>query len=268
MQGFLIKLWFGIGIWGLSACSLDLLSPQNSQLSESEVVAGLKQALNVGTDSAVTKLMKPNGFLGDSVVRILLPDEIQRAIVQLRSNSEGEKVYQLLLKTFVEDSLIKSFNRAAEDAVVEALPIFKNAITSMNISDAFGILRGSDSAATTYLKQKTYDSLKFRFQPKIDVSLNKKLIGSYSANEMWTHFYEKYNQAIEIYNIAARAYNLLNSSNPLPILSRLQSVSLSEYVTTKALNGVFIKIKDIEKEIRLNPQARVTELLRKVFGSK
>jgi len=237
-------------------------------LTEGEVASGLKQALSVGTDSAVKRLMSPNGFLADAAVRILLPDELQKAVAQLRSTQEGEKIYQSVLKSLVEDSLVKCFNRAAEDAVVEATPIFKNAITSMTIADAFGILRGSDSSATIYLRNKTYHSLQNSFQPKVNVSLDRKLMGLYSPNEVWSQFYDKFNYAADSYNLIAKGYNIFNSSKPLPLVDKLQTASLSEYVTTKALDGVFVKIQDTEKDIRANPLARVTELLQRVFGSK
>jgi hypothetical protein len=150
------------------------------------------------------------------------------------------------------DQTILAMNRAAEDAASEAKPIFVNAITGMTIADGFTILKGTDSAATTYLRGKTYDSLYQKFQPKIDVSLNKPLVAGVSAQSA-------YSNLIDAYNTASLGGLLFD---------KVTTNSLSSHVTTKGLNGLFLKVSDQEKKIRKDPLAQVTDLLKKVFGSK
>jgi len=215
-----------------------------AKLTEGDVADGLKEALKVGANNSVDLLSMENGFLGDELLKIMLPSEAKIVTENLDLIPGGDKL--------VEDAVLR-LNRAAEDAVTEAAPIFVGAITSMTITDAFNILKGSDDAATAYLKDKTFMQLKELFQPKVVNSLDKALIGNVSTNESWSFLTEQYN---------AVANSLVGS------LAGLQpiDVSLDEYVTLKALDGLFIKVADEEKEIREDPLARVTPLLKKVFG--
>ena len=215
-----------------------------AKLTEGDVADGLKEALKVGTNNSVDLLSMENGFLGNEALKVLLPPEADIITENLSMISGGDKL--------VEDVVLR-LNRAAEDAVTEAAPIFVSAITSMTITDAFNILKGSDNAATVYLKDKTFLQLKELFQPKVVNSLDKALIGNVSTNESWSFLTDKYNNV---------ANSLVGS------LAGLQSidVSLDEYVTLKALDGLFVKVADEEKEIREDPLARVTPLLKKVFG--
>ena len=215
-----------------------------AKLTEGDVADGLKEALKVGANNSVDLLSMENGFFGDELLKIMLPSEAKIVTENLDLIPGGDKL--------VEDAVLR-LNRAAEDAVTEAAPIFVGAITSMTITDAFNILKGSDDAATAYLKDKTFMQLKELFQPKVVNSLDKALIGNVSTNESWSFLTEQYN---------AVANSLVGS------LAGLQpiDVSLDEYVTLKALDGLFIKVADEEKEIREDPLARVTPLLKKVFG--
>lgn len=215
-----------------------------AKLTEGDVADGLKEALKVGTNNSVNLLSIEDGFLSDELLRIVLPPEADIITENLSMIPGGDKL--------VEDVVLR-LNRAAEDAVTEAAPIFVSAITSLTITDAFNILKGSDNAATVYLKDKTFLQLKELFQPKVVNSLDKALIGNVSTNESWSFLTDKYNNV---------AKSLVGS------LAGLQSidVSLDEYVTLKALDGLFVKVADEEKEIREDPLARVTPLLKKVFG--
>jgi DNA-binding FrmR family transcriptional regulator len=232
-----------------------LASATGEPLTEGKVADGLKQALSVGTDSAVSRLSRSNGFYQDMAVKILLPKEAQDIIVTLKSVDAN--FYKATLQP-IEDKLTESLNRAAEDAAKEAAPIFKTAITEMTITDAFGILKGSDSSATSYLREKTYTNLFTAFQPKIDASLNKPLLGNTTTNQLWSSFTEKYNKFKDVYNLTAT----FTGKQPLAELNP----NFSGYVTEQGLKGLFVKVKDLEADIRKNPLARVTTLLQEVFG--
>jgi hypothetical protein len=207
----------------------------------------LREALNVGTDTSVTVLNKVDGYFRDEAVKILLPTEAQ---VMYANISKVPGLSELILPLM--DNTILAMNRAAEDAATEAKPIFVNAIKGITISDGFTILNGSDTSATTYLRGETYDSLFQKFQPKIDASLVKPLVAGVSAQSIYSSLISAYNNA---------------SLNGL-LFDKVATNSLSTHVTQKGLNGLFLKVADQEKQIRKDPIAQVTELLKKVFGKK
>ena len=211
------------------------------ELSEETIIEGLRQALKVGSDTAVTGLNKSDGYYKDEAVKIFLPEEAQ-------------VVYGYLsyLPTDIVEQNIMAINRAAEDAAKEATPIFVNAITDLTIQDGFDILHGEDTAATKYLKGKTYQELYYAFKPKIDVSLNKELILGISAENM-------YSKLINTYNTAS-----LNGF----LFDKITTNSLSEHATNRALTGLFRKVADEETLIRKDPIHRVTEILEKVFAEQ
>ena len=199
-------------------------------LSNAEIVSGLKEALRVGTDTSAKRLSLLNGFFGDDIIRILMPPEAQKVEKTLRDVGFGGTV----------DKAILSMNRAAEDATKFVGNIFWNSIQQMTIQDAVGILRGGDFAATDYLKRTTTQQLTNAFRPVIDKSLNKV-----SATKYWDDVFSVYNRF---------------SRTPV-------NTDLGAYVTEKALNGLFYHIGLQEQKIRKDPVARVTEILRRVFGS-
>lgn len=201
-------------------------------LTETEIVAGLKQALEVGSQNAGDSLSAVNGYFGNAVIKILMPPEAEKVENTLRSIGLGSIV----------DDAILSMNRAAEDAANEAAPIFINAITNMSIEDGIGILNGGDGAATAYLKTNTTAELTAAFSPVIDKSLEKV-----NATKLWEDVFSTY--------------------NALPTVQNKINPDLSGYVTEKALVGLFVTVETEENKIRENPAARVTELLEKVFGS-
>lgn len=201
-------------------------------LSQSEITEGLKQALQVGAKNATGKVSAVDGFFGNAMIKVLMPPEAQKVERTLREVGMGSLV----------DKAILSMNRAAEDASKKALPIFGNAITSMTIQDGITILKGSNDAATQYLKSKTTSPLTTAFKPVIEESLDK-----FNATKYWAEVFNAY--------------------NALPTTFKKVNPDLPGYVTERALNGIFVYVADEESKIRLNPAARVTDLLKKVFGS-
>ncbi len=198
-------------------------------LPTSTISAGLKEALNQGVTEGVDNLSKKNGFYKNTATKILLPTEFNQVEKTLRSAGMG---------TFVDQS-VKLINRAAEDAVTSAGPIFVKAITAIDFNDAMGILLGDERSATTYLKKGTESSLAAAFEPQIAASLKK--VGADSA---WESMINKYN---------------LISKNKV-------NANLSEYVTEQTLNGVYTMVGDKEADIRNNKSARNTVVLKEVFA--
>jgi Protein of unknown function (DUF4197) len=199
-------------------------------LTEGEIGNGLKEALQNGITKQVSKLTSTDGFYGNSLVKILLPEELQKVDTKLR---------QIGMNKLADDGL-KMINRAAEDAVKEATPIFVNAITSMSFTDAKNILLGNENAATSYLQSTTSSSLYSKFSPVIKNSYSK--VG---ADKIWEQIITKYNS--------------------IPLVKKVNP-NLVDYTTNKAMDGVFKMIAVEEKEIRGNVNARSTELLKKVFA--
>ncbi len=195
-----------------------------------EIASGLKEALNNGITKEVTKLTATDGFYRNQAVKILLPAELQKVDKGLRDVGLGS----------LADEGIKLLNRAAEDAVKEATPIFVDAVRNMTFNDAKNILLGSDNSATMYLQNSTTQSLYGKFNPVIQKSLSK--VG---ADAAWKNIITKYN-----------ALPLTADVNP----------DLNDYVTQKALEGVFKMIAVEEKDIRTNLNARTSDLLKKVFA--
>jgi|TARA_R110002033_G_scaffold49247_1_gene95807 hypothetical protein len=204
--------------------------PQGGTLGNEEIAKGLKEALNMGIDKQVSKLTQTDGFFGNELVKIMLPEELQKVDKTLRD---------IGLSSLADEGL-KILNRAAEDAVGEATPIFVNAVKGMTFSDAKNILLGSDNAATIYLTNATQTELYNKFNPVIKNSFEK--VG---ADKIWNNLITRYN------NIP-----LTNNVNP----------DLTDYVTQEALNGVFTMIAVEEKEIRNKVSSRTTDVLRKVFA--
>ncbi len=217
----------------------------SGSLSNDQIASGLKNALSVGTVNACLNLNKMNGFYKDALVKILLPPEAQKIVSKINYIPGGKQMM---------DDVVLRMNRAAEDAVVEAKPIFTNAITSMTITDAVGILQGKDDAATQYLRKSSYTPLVNAFAPKIQTSLGKKIVGNVSATDAWKTLMTANNKA------AGTVSGKLVGLKPV-------QADLSQYVTEKALDGVFLKVSGEEAKIRKDPAARVNDILKNVFGS-
>ncbi|HRO44008.1 MAG TPA: DUF4197 domain-containing protein [Flavipsychrobacter sp.] len=204
-----------------------------NNISNQEIVSALREALQVGAKNASGKLSAQNGYFGNQLVKILLPPEAKKVENALRQVGMNDLV----------DKTILSMNRAAEDAAVKAAPIFINAITTMSIQDGVNIVKGGNGAATNYLKSRTTAELTNAFRPVIQNSLNKLNVASY------------WNQLFTFYNRLPTTFNKINPD-------------LTAYVTERALSGLFVTISEEENKIRTNPTARVTDLLKKVFGAK
>ncbi|MDR6300590.1 DUF4197 domain-containing protein [Mesonia maritima] len=203
---------------------------QGYGISETEIANGLKQALDKGIDEQVSKLTATNGFYRNEMVKILLPEELQKVEQGLRDIGLGS----------LADEGIMALNRAAEDAVKEATPIFVNAVQEMTFTDAKNILLGADNSATQYLENKTSSALYNKFNPVIKNSFAK--VG---ADQIWNNIITRYN-----------SIPLTQNVNP----------DLTDYVTQEALDGVFTMIAVEEKEIRTNINSRTTDLLKRVFA--
>lgn len=200
-------------------------------LSNEDIVAGLKEALTVGSQKSAQLLSLKDGFFANAAIKILLPPEAVKVEKTLRSIGMGAQVDQAIL----------SMNRAAEDASKAAAPIFSNAIKNMSFQDAWSILKGADTAATAYLRKNTTVALSQSFKPVIDTALSKN-----NATKYWKDVFDLYNK--------------------LPTTFKKINPDLSVYVTEQALKGLFYQVSLEEISIRKDPMARVTDLLKKVFA--
>ena len=198
-------------------------------ISDAMIGNGLREALDFGIDKQVNKLTQTDGFFKNELVKILLPQELQKVDQTLRDIGLGN----------LADEGLKILNRAAEDAVKEATPIFIDAVKSISFNDAKNILLGPDNAATNFLEQRTQTALYNKFNPVIKNSFRK--VG---ADQIWSTIISKYN-----------SIPLTNTVNP----------DLTDYVTNEALKGVYTMISVEEKNIRTKVSSRTTDLLRKVF---
>ncbi|MDP3312962.1 DUF4197 domain-containing protein [Lutibacter sp.] len=227
------KILFLVVVIKLSACAeLQQVVNQlpNGGITNDQIAGGLKEALNNGITNQVTKLAVEDGFFKNELTRILLPEELQKVDNTLRSIGLSK----------LADEGLKVLNRAAEDAVGEAIPIFVDAIKGMTFTDAKNILLGDKNAATTYLQNATSEALYQKFNPIINNSFKK--VG---ADKIWTDLITKYNNL-----------PLTNNVNP----------DLTDYVTSEALKGVFKMVEVEEKDIRDNFSSRTSDLLKKVFA--
>ncbi len=202
---------------------------KKDSLSNSTIIDGLKEALNVGIKKGTTQLSTVDGFFGNAALKILMPPEAQKVEQSLRKLGMNKQV----------DDAILNMNRAAEDACKQAAPIFLNAIKQMNFADAMGILRGGNNAATQYLQNTTTTALTAAFKPVIQTALDK-----IDATKHWNTIFSNYNRFA------------LQKVNP----------DLTAYVTEKAMSGIFIQLAAEEEKIRKNPAARTSEILKTVFG--
>jgi len=222
------------------------VATQNLPLTNTEIIGGLKDALLVGTDSSVNRLSAINGYLKDQAVKILLPPEAKNITDHISKLPGGAKL--------VDDVIIR-INRAAEDAAKGAKPIFVNSVKEMTFTDALQILKGPDNAATQYFKQKTSAQLGELYRPKIRESLNKGLVAGISTQQSWNELTVQWNK------LAGSAIGKIGGLKTV-------DVKLEDYLLQKALDGMFMKIEDREKDIRNNANARVTALLKRVFGNQ
>ncbi len=193
------------------------------------IIAGLKEALPVGAKNGVTNVSKQDGYFGNPKIKIPMPEKVENTEKMMRKFGMNKEA----------DDFILSMNRAAEKAAPQALKIFTDAVKEMTITDAVGILHGKDTAATDYLKSKTHTQIHAAFKPIISQTVNEVGV---------THAFKK----------------MMEKASKIPFLKK-ETVDLDEYVTNKALDGLFVVVGQEEQKIRKDPVARVTELLKAVF---
>lgn len=243
MNRLLISASIALGL-GLTSCDVledvagSVLEPGTSTstptLTNGEVISGLKEALSVGISNSVDLTSITDGFMKNNDIRLPFPEE-------------AVKVKQKALDWGLDGQVNKfelTLNRAAEEATKEALPIFKNAILGMSVQDGFAILNGGDGAATNFLKDKTNSALISAFSPKVEAAISKVKL-----TDVWEPIINKYNTAM--------TFTGGDKINP----------DLNQYVTERAISGLFHMVSLEENKIRKDPMARVTDLLQKVFGS-
>jgi hypothetical protein len=208
-----------------------LLNNKGKGLSEKDAADGIKEALVNGTGESVKLVSVLNGYWGNPEIKIPFPSEAKEMESKLRAIGMGKKV----------DEFNESMNRAAEKAASEAKPIFIAAIKDMTVRDAINIVKGTDNAATMYLKNTTSPELIEKFKPPIKTSLD-----NVNATRYWS--------------------DLITAYNKIPLVKKMNP-NLTEYVTQKAIDGLFVMIAKEELKIRKDPMARTSELLKKVFGN-
>lgn len=208
------------------------LGGSSAPLTTAEVAQGLKEALIKGISKGSDLVSQVDGYFKNPEIKIPFPPEVKKVEDRLRQIGLGNEV----------DKFVMTLNRGAEDAAKDAKPIFIEAIRSMTIEDAWSILRGEDDAATQYLQRTTSGLLKEKFKPVIQNSLNKV-----NATRYYSDIVARYNQ--------------------IPLVQKVNP-DLDDYATDKAIEGLFLMIAKEEKNIRENPVARTTEILKKVFGAQ
>ena len=203
-------------------------SPQGPD--DSTIVSGLKEALSIGTDNAVKDVSRTDGYFGNEIIKILMPGKMQKVADVLKKVGYQKEV----------DDFILSMNRAAEKAAPMATEYFVGAIKEMSFDDARKILDGGDTAATEFFKQKTSDKIAASFKPVVSSSMNE--VG-----------------------VTKKYKDMMARYDSLPFVDK-ESIDLDNYVTNKAMDGLFYMVGQEEKKIRTDPAARVTDLLKTVFG--
>lgn len=254
----------------------DLFGEKDGDLSTTDIVNGLKTALNIGTDSSTSVLSQKDGYYGNPLVKIPLPDEAEMIMEKMEYIEKYSSTAYEVIDTKMEN-LREAINRSAEDAAKDAKPIFTDAITNLTISDGWEILNGvvpegqeknstifDSLAATKYLKNQTYDALVEAYSPKMNAALDKKFVGNASATSLWNDIVSNYNGFVSQYGTAATLAAKIAGKN---ISFKEVDTDLGEFVTEKALDGLFVKVGEQEKEIRKNPFQWASDIIKKVFGA-
>jgi hypothetical protein len=206
-------------------------SDKSSGLNDTQISSGLKEALSVGTQKAVKLVAQPGGYLENSAIKILLPPNLRTAEKALRAAGQGPKI----------DDFVVSMNHAAESAAPEAAKIFSDAVKQMTIDDARKLLNGGNTSITDYFKSKTSAQLTTAFRPHVEAAMN--------AN-----------------GVTQKYQDVAGHAPKMPFMNN-SSLDINTYVVNKALDGLFFMLGKQEEEIRTNPAARSTALLKQVFGS-
>lgn len=223
----------------------------DTRVTNAEAVAALREALVEGAISASSTLSAKDGYFGNALLKILLPPEAKPMIDSISKIPQGKKLV---------DDVVLRLNRSAEEAAKEVVPIFRDAIMSMTITDGIAIVKGGDRAATDYLENKTRTKLHNLYRPKVDTALSKPLVAGISAKKSWNTLSTAYNKAGTYANTAAK---LAGKEEPMPPVE----VDLAGYATDKGLDGLFYMIAKEEGKIRENPFAYTSEVIQKVFDA-
>jgi hypothetical protein len=242
MKSILQKTFIAILLFPLASCAQWDLNKINKTIKDNtgfskpltngEIVSGLKEALTIGSNNSASAASKADGYFKHPKIKIPFPPEAKDMEQKLRSIGMGKQV----------DEFVLTLNRAAEEAAKEAAPIFVSAVKQMTITDGVKILKGKDDEATQYLKKTTSTQLHDKFKPVIKSATQKVDVTRY-----WSP--------------------LINAYNKIPFVTKMNP-DLDEYVTQKGLDGLFYLVAQEELKIRKDPVARVTDLLKRVFGSK
>ncbi len=208
-----------------------LANAAKTPLTTEEIGRGLKEALTVGIKNSSSQASAINGYLGNEAIKLLFPPEARKVEEKLRQIGLGSEC----------DKFIATLNKGAESAAAKAVPIFVDAITKMTIQDALSILKGDKDAATAYLKKTSSEALTQAFSPIMEQAIN-----STGATKMYG--------------------DLATTYNKIPFAQKINP-DLKAYATQKAIDGLFLLVAQEEQKIRENPAARVTDLLKRVFGS-
>lgn len=277
MRSFIV---FSLLIFTYSCELLNDVEEITDELTESEIIQGLKTALEIGTDSSATALSVINGYYGNELLKILLPDEVANVRTNVTAIVDAVPGVRDLLDLDQQfENVILSINRAAEGAAKEASPIFKDAITSLTISDGLNILKGinpldtlqkagfDSTAATNYFRMVTVTALSQLYGGKIDIALDTDMGLGFSANGAWTTLRSNYNNAVS----SITENTLLNAAVGYAgyELNEIETESIGVFCTEKALNGLFHLVGEEEKKIRKNPLewalTAVGNILERVF---
>ena len=236
---------------------LGLAGSGDALFTNVEAVEAMKKALNIGAENSSNELSKENAYYDNPLLKILLPPEADVILDVLDKIPRGEELV---------NNVIKGLNRSAEEAAKEVVPMFSTAITDMTVQDGIGIVTGERDAATVYLKDKTYSQLMESYAKKMNIVLNKPLIPvvNISTNEAWENLVNAYND-----NIASLDDNVFGGiiGGLAGVTLEPVEVDLSQYVTGKALDGLFVKVGEEEGKIRDNPWGYASSIIEKVFGA-
>lgn len=261
VRNFLFILIFVVS-FSLFSCDtlfdiLGLNGSGDALFTNTEAVEAMKSALNIGAQNSSDDLSQENAYYNNPLLKILLPPEADVILDVLDKIPNGEELY---------NNVIKGLNRSAEEAAKEVVPIFSTAITDMTVQDGIGIVTGERDAATVYLKDKTYSQLMKLYAPKMDIVLDKPLIPgvNISTNTAWKNLVDAYND-----NVASLDDNFIGGiiGGLAGVTLEPVEVDLSQYVTGKALDGVFVKVGEEEGKIRDNPWGYGKNIIEKVFGA-
>ena len=260
--GFFCLLGVVVLLLGAAACEKvnDVL--KSLGLSDTEIVAGLKEALNVAAGSAQGSASKVDGFLKNKAIEIMLPDQL-KPVKQLVDKANDIPVVGSIVKSTLGDGVEElrvAMNHAAEHASRDVLPIFKGAVKEMTITDGLQVLQGGDSAASHYLREKTYTKLEDKFTPVVKESMGKTEVNSY-----YETLSTNYNEVVGKVNAIPGGMALVKAA--VPDLPDRLDTDLSRFITTKGLDGLFYLMKGEEKKIRDNPLDYGSAIIQKVFNS-